>query len=177
MKKLLLITTVLITLSFTNTTNAQRFTEESNLGAGLAWTSLNYGVSAKYNFTEKHTGQLIVGSANYGFSFSGANSFSLTGRYAYNFEAGDIDFASYKPYLYGQIGYWTYKYDLGPFGGEFNQNSIAIGAGAGIEWSINNFVDGLAFSFELGYTNVSFDGVGSIGGFNGGGGIHYYFNL
>lgn len=177
MKKLLLITTVLITLSFTNTANAQRFAEESNLGAGLAWTSLNYGVSAKYNFTEKHTGQIIVGSANYGFNFSGANSFSLTGRYAYNFEAGDIDFASYKPYLYGQIGYWTYKYDLGAFGGKFNQNSIAIGAGAGIEWSFNNFVDGLAFSFELGYTNISFDGVGSIGGFNGGGGIHYYFNL
>ena len=68
-----------------------------------------------------------------------------------------------------------YKYDF--LGSNFNVNSIAIGAGGGIEWSFNNFIDGLAFSFELGYTNISFDGVASIGGFNGGGGIHYYFDL
>lgn len=155
--------------------NAQ-MSESGTFGVGLAWTSLNYGVSAKYNFTEHHTGQLIVGSASYGFSFSGASSFSLTGRYSYNFDEGDIDFATWKPYLYGQLGYWTYKYDDPFFGGDFNSNAIAIGAGGGIEWSFNNFIDGLAFSFELGYTNVAFDGLTSIGGFNGGGGIHYYFN-
>ncbi len=154
--------------------NAQ-MSESGALGAGLAWTSLNYGVSAKYNFTETHTGQVIVGSANYGLSFGGSSSFSLTARYAYNFEEGDIDFATWKPYLYGQLGYWTYRYRF--LGDQFNQNNIAIGAGGGIEWSFNNFIDGLAFSFELGYTNISFDGVGSIGGFNGGGGIHYYFDL
>lgn len=156
--------------------NAQ-MSESGSLGAGLAWTSLNYGVSAKYNFTETHTGQVIVGSANYGFSFSNSSSFSITGRYAYNFEEGDIDFATWKPYLYGQVGYWTYKFDDPFSGADFNQNSIALGAGGGIEWSFNNFVDGLAFSFELGYTAISFDGVGTIGGFNGGGGIHYYFDL
>lgn len=174
MKKTILLSITLITLFFTNNSNAQ-MSESGSFGAGIAWTSLNYGASLKYNFTETHTGQLIVGSANYGFSYSGANSFSITGRYAYNFEEDEINFASYKPYLYGQVGYWTYKYDLGIFGGSYNQNSIAIGAGAGIEWSFNNFVDGLAFTFELGYTNISFDGIGSIGGFNGGGGIHYYF--
>lgn len=172
MKKSIFILSLIIFGHFT--TNAQ-MSDAGSLGAGLAWTSLNYGVSAKYNFTEAHTGQIIVGSANYGYSFSGQSSFSLTARYAYNFEEGDIDFATYKPYLYGQVGYWTYKYK--GFGSNFNQNSVAIGAGGGIEWSFNNFVDGLAFSFELGYTNVSFDGIGSIGGFNGGGGIHYYFNL
>lgn len=177
MKKIISLSIVLTALLFAYTGNAQRMAEASTLGVGLAWTSLNYGASAKYNFTEKHTGQIIVGSANYGYSFSGQSSFSLTGRYAYNFDAGDISFASYKPYLYGQVGYWTYKYDFGPFGGSASQNSLAIGAGAGIEWTFNDFVEGLAFSFELGYTNISFDGVGSIGGFNGGGGIHYYFNL
>ncbi|MEP1487859.1 MAG: hypothetical protein ABJK28_05490 [Algibacter sp.] len=157
-----------------STTHAQ-MSDAGSFGAGLAWTSLNYGASLKYNFTETHTGQVIVGSANYGFSFSGQSSLSLTGRYSYNFDASDISFANYQPYLYGQLGYWTYKYDLGIFGDSFNQNSIAIGAGGGIEWFFNDFVDGLAFSFELGYTNVSFDGIGSIGGFNGGSGIHYYF--
>ena len=175
MQKLFLTTILLFALLMGTKSNAQ-MSDAGSLGVGLAWTSLNYGVSAKYNFTETHTGQLIVGSANYGFSFSNSNSFSLTGRYAYNFEAGDISFATLKPYLYGQVGYWTYKYDLGVFG-SFKQNSIALGAGGGIEWSFNDFIEGLAFSFELGYTNISFDGVGSIGGFNGGGGIHYYFNL
>lgn len=155
------------------TVNAQ-MSDAGSFGAGLAWTSLNYGASLKYNFTETHTGQIIVGSANYGFNFSGQSSLSLTGKYSYNFAAADIDFANYQPYLYGQAGYWTYKYDS-IFGSSFNQNSIAIGAGGGIEWSFNDFVEGLAFSFELGYTNISFDGIGSIGGFNGGGGIHFYF--
>lgn len=154
-----------------------QMSDEGSLGVGIAWTSLNYGVSAKYNFTETHTGQVIIGSANYGFSFAGASSFSLTGRYSYNFEEGDIDFATWKPYLYGQVGYWTYKYDDPFFGGDFSANAIAFGAGGGIEWSFNNFIDGLAFSTELGFTSVAFDGVSSIGGFNWGGGIHYYFDL
>ncbi len=174
MKKSIIVVSIFFVFTFHG--NAQ-MSESGSLGLGLAWTSLNYGVSAKYNFTETHTGQVVVGSANYGFSFSGANSFSLTGRYSYNFDEGDIDFATWKPYLYGQIGYWTYKYDDPFFGGAFDSNAIAIGAGGGIEWGFNNFIDGLAFSFELGYTNISFDGLASIGGFNGGGGIHYYFDL
>lgn len=172
MKKYLF--TALLASLFFLPANAQ-MSESGSLGLGLAWTSLNYGVSAKYNFTETHTGQVIVGSANYGFSFADSSSFSLTGRYAYNFEEGDIDFATWKPYLYGQVGYWSYKYNDPFFGGSYSSNNIAFGAGGGIEWSINNFIDGLAFSFEFGYTAISFDGVGSIGGFNGGGGIHYYF--
>ena len=165
-------------LFIVNTQLTAQMSESGTLGAGVAWTSLNFGVSAKYNFTENHTGQLIIGSANYGFSFADDSSFSITGRYAYNFDEGDLDFATWKPYLYGQLGYWTYRYDLGPIlGGEFSENAIAIGAGGGIEWSFSNFVDGLAFSFELGYTNIAFDGLSSIGGFNGGGGIHYYFDL
>ena len=159
-------------------TNAQ-MSESGSLGLGLAWTSLNYGVSAKYNFTETHTGQVIIGAANYGFNFSGASSFSITGRYSYNFDEGDLDFASWKPYLYGQAGLWTYKYDINVFGirESFSESAVAIGVGGGIEWSINNFIDGLAFTTELGYTNISFDGLSSIGGFNWGGGIHYYFDL
>lgn len=173
-----LITLCAILMAGLCASNAQ-MSESGSLGVGLAWTSLNYGVSGKYNFTETHTGQVIIGSASYGFSFSGASSFSITGRYSYNFEEGDIDFATWKPYLYGQVGLWTYKYDFVLLGvnESFNESAIAIGAGGGIEWSINNFIDGLTFSTELGYTNISFDGLSSIGGFNWGGGIHYYFDL
>ena len=175
MKKLILICFLFIAAQ--SSVKAQ-IAEEGSLGAGLAWTSLNFGVSAKYNFTENHTGQLIVGSANFGFSFVDDSSFSITGRYLYNFEEGDIGFAAWKPYLYGQVGYWTYRYDLGPIlGGEFSADAIAIGAGGGVEWSFNDFVEGLAFSTELGFTSISFDGLSSIGGFNGGFGIHYYFDL
>ncbi|AUP79141.1 hypothetical protein C1H87_10690 [Flavivirga eckloniae] len=148
--------------------------EAGSFGAGLAWTSLNYGASLKYNFTKSHTGQIIVGSVNYGFSYADQSSFSITGRYSYNLDTNDIGFASFHPYLYGQVGYWTLKYDLG-YLGSYNLNSIAAGIGGGTEWSFNDFIQGLAFSIELGYTYVSFDGVASIGGFNGGGGIHYYF--
>lgn len=172
MKKILIV--LLLAFFGLKSVNAQ-MSEAGKIGVGVAWTSLNYGVSAKYNFTETHTGQIIVGSANYGFGFSGASSFALTGRYAYNFAEGDVDFATYKPYLYGQVGYWSYNYDIPGGFGDFSSNSIAIGAGGGIEGSFKNFVDGLAFSVELGYTNVAFDGLSSIGGFNFGGGIHYYF--
>lgn len=172
MKKISIV--LLVAICGLSTVKAQ-MSESGKLGVGVAWTSLNYGVSAKYNFTETHTGQLIVGAANYGFSFAGTSSFALTGRYSYNFEEGDLDFATWKPYLYGQVGYWTFKYDDPFFGGDFSSNSIAIGAGGGIEWSISNFVEGLAFSTELGYTNVAFNGLSSVGGFNFGGGIHFYF--
>lgn len=164
-----------IVLIFTFKGNSQ-MSESGSLGLGIAFTSLNYGLSAKYNFTDVHTGQVIIGSANYGYGFGNESSFALTGRYAYNFEENDIDFANWKPYLYGQLGYWTYKYN-DSFGTKYNFNAIAIGAGGGIEWSFIDFVYGLAFSFELGFTSISFEGLGSIGGFNGGFGVHYYFNL
>lgn len=171
MKKIAFI--LLFAISSHFTVQAQ-MSESGSFGAGLAWTSLNYGASLKYNFTEVHTGQIIVGSANYGFSFSGQSSLSLTGRYAFNYNKGDIGFAIIQPYTFGQLGYWSYKYN-NSFGDSFKQNSIAIGAGSGVEWYFNDFIKGLAFSLELGYTFISFDGLGAIGGLNGGSGIHYYF--
>lgn len=173
MRTLIIIVSLLLCGNFA--AKAQ-MSESGSLGVGLAWTTLNYGVSGKYNFTEHHTGQLIVGSANYGFSYGDSSSFSLTGRYAYNFDEGDLSFGIWKPYLYGQVGYWTYKYDLGAFG-SYSSNSIAIGAGGGVEFGFNDFIEGLAFSVELGFTSISFDGLDTVGGFSGGAGIHYYFNL
>ena len=55
MKNLLIVLTAFLAFSFTS---KAQMSESGNLGLGLAWTSLNYGVSAKYNFTETHTGQI-----------------------------------------------------------------------------------------------------------------------
>jgi len=164
--------TVFLTILLLGSLNLKaQFSESGSLGVGVAWTSLNFGVSAKYNLTENHSIQAIVGSASFGFGFANSSSFSATGRYLYNFELGDLSFARWKPYLYGQAGYWTFR------SGILNLDAVAIGGGGGVEWSFSNFIDGLSFSSELGFTSVSFDGLSSVGGFNGGFGIHYYFNL
>lgn len=163
---------LLLSISFLIETNAQGTSEPGNLGVGLASSYPAYGLSAKYNFTETHAGQVILGGASYGF---GTNSFAMSGRYLYNFEEEGSGFF-YKPYLYGQLGYYTVKFEF--LGVRESYNTISIGVGGGVEFSFENFVDGLAFSAELGYVGGSFDdGIGTYAGFAYGAGIHYYFNL
>ncbi len=164
--------TLLLSIIFLTTANAQGTSESGSLGVGLASSYPGYGLSAKYNFTETHTGQVIVGGASYGF---GTNSFALSGRYLYNFEEGGSGFI-YKPYLYGQLGYFTVKFDF--LGVSESYNTISFGVGGGVEFTFDNFIDGLAFSAELGYVGGSFDdGIGTYAGFAYGAGIHYYFDL
>lgn len=151
---------------------AQELSEPGKLGVGLASSYPAYGLSAKYNFTETHAAQLIVGGASYGF---GTNSFALSGRYLYNFEENGDAFV-YRPYVYGQLGYFTVKYQFLNYSESFN--TISFGAGGGIEFTFPEFVKGLAFNAELGYVGGSFDdGIGTYAGFAYGAGIHYYFNL
>lgn len=164
--------TLFLTVIFLSTAHSQDLAEPDKLGVGLASSYPAYGLSAKYNFTETHAGQLIVGGASYGF---GSSSFALSGRYLYNFEQGGDSFI-YKPYLYGQLGYFTVKFDF--LGQSESFNTISFGVGGGVEFTFSNFVDGLAFSGELGYVGGSFDdGIGTYAGFAYGAGIHYYFNL
>ncbi|WP_298550209.1 hypothetical protein [uncultured Algibacter sp.] len=172
MKKIYLLSLALIALLFSSSINAQGMSEAGSLGAGLASSFPAYGLSAKYNFTETHTGQITVGGASYGF---GTSSFALTGRYLYNFEENGSGFI-YKPYAYGQLGYFSVESSF--LGANSNASTISFGIGGGIEFTFENFVDGLAFSADLGYVGGSFDnGFGSYAGFAWGGGIHYYFNL
>jgi hypothetical protein len=155
---------------------AQEIDSEGALGVGFAWTDVNYGLSGKYNFTDQHTGEVIIGSAAYGF---GTNAFSFTGRYLYNFELGDAGFADFKPYLYGSAGYFTVKFE-DPFGilTDNRFTTVTFGFGGGIEWTFQNFIEGLAFNLEAGYLGGSFDnGLGSFSGFTFGSGIHFYFDL
>ncbi|MDH7914234.1 hypothetical protein [Winogradskyella sp. SYSU M77433] len=162
----------LLAFLFSMSLQAQDLSEPGKLGVGLASSYPAYGLSAKYNFTENHAAQVIVGGASYGF---GSSSFAMSGRYLYNFQEKGDSFI-YRPYAYGQLGYFTVKYEFLGYSESFN--TISFGVGGGVEFTIPNFVEGLAFNAELGYVGGSFDdGVGTYAGFAYGAGIHYYFNL
>ncbi|NRD19810.1 hypothetical protein HNV08_07090 [Winogradskyella eckloniae] len=164
--------TIILSLFLFTALQSQSISEQGKLGVGLASSYPGYGLSAKYNFTETHSGQVILGGASYGF---GTSSLAISGRYLYNFEAGGSKFI-YQPYAYGQLGYFSVKVKF--LGASESYNTVSFGVGGGIEGTVPEFVEGLAFNVELGYVGGSFDrGIGSFAGFAYGVGIHYYFDL
>ncbi|MUU78299.1 hypothetical protein [Winogradskyella endarachnes] len=164
--------TILISLLFLSSVYSQSISEPGKLGLGFASSYPGYGLSAKYNFTETHAGQVIIGGASYGF---GTSSLAISARYLYNFKTGGSKLI-YKPYVYGQAGYFSVKVEY--FGVSESYNTVSFGFGGGIELTIDEFVEGLAFNVELGYIGGSFDnGVGGFAGFAYGVGIHYYFDI
>jgi hypothetical protein len=99
-------------------------------------------------------------------------------RYLYNFSEDGKNFRI-KPYLYGQVGLWSY--DFQSFDQNFQliedtENSFGFGAGAGIEWYYKPLSDKLRFNIELGFGKVDliyYEWKTTTFG----GGIHYYFEL
>ncbi|KAB5491407.1 outer membrane protein [Flagellimonas hadalis] len=167
--------TICTVILFTMSTNAQEISAPGVLGAGIQATSLNYGISARYNLTEVHGLQAVIGSVNYGFGGS-VSAFSFTGRYLYSFT--DVGSSNLRPYALGQLGIWTVKYKDNFWGTYANESdsSIAYGIGAGIEYAFDG-LEQLGFNIEAGYGGGSFgDGLSYSGVFFGGG-VHYYFNL
>ncbi len=155
--------------------SAQEISDPGVLGAGIQATSLNYGISARYNLTEVHGLQAVIGSVNYGFGGS-VSAFSFTGRYLYSFSGGNS--SNLRPYAVGQLGFWTVKYKDNFWGTNVNESdsSIAYGVGAGIEYAFDG-LEQLGFNIEAGYGGGSFgDGLSYSGVFFGGG-VHYYFDL
>ncbi len=175
MKKIFFLTISFITLINT-TLNAQGMTEAGSLGLGAQFNSLFYGISAKYNFTEVHSGEIVVGGGNYGFA-GDFSSFTTTGRYLYNF---DIDNENLRPYAFGQVGFWTLKYDgftiFNVTTPEIKETSISYGLGGGIEYAFSG-LEQLGFNAEIGYGGGSFGNGLSYSGVIFGVGFHYYFNL
>jgi Outer membrane protein beta-barrel domain len=165
---------LVFSFAFLSTTHAQRMAEPGVLGAGIASSYPAYGVSAKYNFTETHAAQLILGGASYGYD-STSFSFGVSGRYLYNFDVlGDSFF--FKPYGYAQLSYFTVKYDYYGYSDSFN--TIGFGLGGGVECEIPDFVEGLTFSGELGYVGGDFgNGIDSFAGLSYGASVHYYFDF
>jgi len=172
MKKLLINSILFYVLFFSIQITGQELSKSNTLGVGLAYTYPAYGISAKYNITETHAAQLIVGGASYGF---GTSSLALSGRYVYNFNEGGSTFI-YRPYTYGQLGYYNVRFDF--FGVSDSFSTISFGIGGGVEFTLEDFIDGLYFNTELGYVGGSLDNnIGSFAGISWGGGIHYRFNL
>lgn len=172
MKKLF--TTLLLSLITFGAMNAQEISEAGVLGAGLQATSLNYGLSARYNLTEIHAVQAVIGSVNYGFGGS-VSAFSVTGRYLYSFNSNN---SNLRPYALGQVGLFTVKYNDNFFGTAVDERdtSVSFGVGAGVEYAFDG-LEQLGFNVEAGYGTGSFGDGLSYSGIFFGGGVHYYFNL
>lgn len=158
------------TIFFSICAKAQDISESGTLGVGVNYSFPVYGISAKYNFTETHTAQVILGGSSYSF---GTNGLNLSGRYIYNFKVPESDFI-FRPYVYGQLGYASVRI--------FNNerfNSVSYGTGGGIEFTFEDFIDGLYFNAELGFFSVNFNNIlaGSVSGLAWGGGIHYRFDI
>ncbi|MDO5979246.1 outer membrane protein [Flavivirga spongiicola] len=168
--------TVLFTLLINSNLSAQGMTEAGSLGVGAQFNSLFYGLSAKYNFTEIHSGEIVVGGGNYGFG-GDFSSFTVTGRYLYNFDIGNENL---RPYVFGQVGFWTLKFDgfniLGVSTPEVKETSISYGFGGGAEYAFSG-LEQLGFNIEIGYGGGSFGNGLGYSGMIFGAGFHYYFNL
>ncbi len=153
-------------------TNAQEISKSGTLGVGAAYSYPAYGFSGRYNFTDTHTGQIILGGATYSF---GTSSFAASGRYIYNFKPGDSSFI-FRPYIYGQVGYNSIKFETILISDSFT--TVSFGVGGGVEYTFNNFIDDLYFTTELGYVSGTFENnIGSFSGFAWGWGIHYRFDI
>ena len=140
------------------------------LGVGIQTSFPLGGISGKLDLTKQHSAQAIVGI------FGPLSTYS--GRYLYNFSEDGKNFRI-KPYLYGQVGLWSY--DFQSFDQNFQliedtENSFGFGAGAGIEWHYKPLSDKLRFNIELGFGKVDliyYEWKTTTFG----GGIHYYFEL
>jgi len=155
-KKLIRLTSVLFALMLTSNLSAQE------LGLGFQASFPSYGLSLKADFNETHSGQVVLGSFG--------TVTTISGRYIYNFnETGDA--FPLTPFVYGQIGQWSYDYDfLG-----IKESIFGYGVGAGLEFNwLSSISDNFKTTVEIGYAVVDleyFDFSATMFGV----GIHYYF--
>jgi len=154
MKKLLKGSLLLSILLLTTNIHAK----EGDIYAGLEW----YGLSAKYDVTDKITTQVIGGFWGY----SGLTCF--TGRGIYKFKEQN----HYNLYGYGSLSSWRWS------GYGYNETAIGFGAGGGAEYDIRGidreFIP-LFVSLDLGFQVANFDRYGGFGGLGLGLGVHYKF--
>lgn len=167
MKKLL--TILILFFGIVLASKAQELSHP-RIGVGFQSSFPSFGLSGKYDFTEKHTVQAVLG-------FSGPFT-SIYGRYLYNFEEKGDSFV-YKPYLLGQVGTYSYKYQT--FDGQGRpinerENHVGFGLGAGLEFHVPEITEAVRLNIELGFNQVGFEFY-DYSGFLIGIGGHYYFNL
>lgn len=125
---------------------------------GLQW----YGLSGKYDITNKVTAQAIVGMWGY------AGLTSITGRVNYKFQEGRF----HNFYGYGSLTSWSWNDSY------YDETVIGFGVGAGGEYDIRGIDRGfipLFISADIGLQYASFRYYGGFGGLGLGLGLHYKF--
>tara|TARA_Y100001954_G_C15584166_1_gene489880 strand:- start:97 stop:576 length:480 start_codon:yes stop_codon:yes gene_type:complete len=139
-----------------------------NIGVGFQATLPSFGISVKYDVTDQHTIQAIYGAF-------GIVS-NISGRYMYNFDENNESsfLGTVKPFLYGQIGVWSYDYSS--FGIDVEtESSIGFGIGGGLEFNWLSFIsNNLKSTLELGFSRVDIQSY-NFKATTFGGGIHYHF--
>jgi len=132
--------------------------DKGDIYAGLEW----YGLSGKYDVTNKVTAQAIVGVWGY------ADLTSITGRGIYKFKQKDY----YNLYGYGSATSWSWD------NGYNKETVVGFGAGGGIEYDIRGLDQSLPPIFlnaDLGIQYANFSYYGGFGGVGLGLGVHYKF--
>jgi hypothetical protein len=132
--------------------------KEGDMYAGVQW----YGLSGKYEVTDKLGVQAIVGLWGY------SSLTSITARVNYKFK----EEKDYNIYAYGSLSSWSWSNSL------YDETVFGFGAGAGVEYDIRginrNFIP-LFLSADVGIQVASFDHYGSFSGLGIGLGVHYKF--
>ena len=134
------------------------FAKKGDTYLGLQW----YGLSGKYDMSNKLTAQAIVGLWGY----SGLTS--ITGRINYKFKEKNF----YNLYGYGSLTSWSWSDSY------YDETVFGFGVGAGGEYDLRGIDRGfipLFISLDLGLQVASFKHYGGFGGIGLGLGIHYKF--
>lgn len=136
-----------------------------SVGFQSSWPS--YGVSVRYDLSDRVQAQGVVGALGEVTNFSGRLNYDLK------------DEEKYDIYGYGSVGLWRYSFSL--FGVSESETSIGIGGGAGLEFDLQEVFapdeddfPPLFWSIEMGLTMASFDAY-NWSTFSLGGGLHYRF--
>jgi len=149
------ISSILVALALLTTAASAK---QGDTYLGLQW----YGLSGKYEVTDKISAQAIVGLWGY------TGLTSITGRLNYKFK----EKKDYNLYGYGSLSSWSWS------NAYYSETVIGFGAGVGAEYDIRgidrSFIP-LFLSVDIGLQAASFDYYGSFAGVGIGTGIHYKF--
>ena len=133
-------------------------------GFGAQYAAPAFGLSGMYDFTDKISGQAVLGF------FGGLQSYS--GRVLYRFKKEK----AYDVYGFGTVGVWQYS------GPGTSSSTTGFGAGVGLEYSWRKVLGSsdlppLFGNIELGFVSLSGDltGYDNFSSFVYGFGIHYRF--
>jgi len=141
--------------------------DDSRFSVGFQSSWPSYGLSVRYDLSDKLQAQGVLGALGTLTNFSGRLNYAFQDK-----EKFDI-------YGYGSVGFWRYSYDF--LGAGASETSIGAGGGAGLEFDLQELIapeDGdfpsLYASLELGLTLASFDFY-NWSAFGIGAGFHYHF--